>query len=541
MNLLGLKLHHFLSYQDEQFICKDNNIYFITGINIDTNEKIGVGKSAIKEAIRYALYGKCRVTADDAIMFGKKEMTVQLDFEFGDNYRIRRSRKRNTSTKICFVNLTKKKDLTCSKNKNTQEVIEGIIGLGYEQFMHSFCFGQSEFDDLKNLTPTKLIDFLKKALKLDRFDYYLEKVKKYQEKTKNTINRLLEIQKISVKLVASNINEKEVNKKIKNLVLTKAIYQDKITKVNILYKSKNKIYMRIQDNLINIVKTLQKFTQQLEFVQKNSKCPLCKTKLQDNKKLNTYLNKEIEKVNLQIEKYKQEKIVKQKEIDSLINILENVRTKFLKIVELQGGLELKLQIYLNSKKNKQFLYDKSKYIRLLKLSGQLDRVNDIFNSKGLPLYLLNFYIPKLEFAINSELQKLINFRLEFRINKKLKNSNEVRNTCEFILLKQGREYSLSNLSNGQEFLVSLGIRLGVSKLYHNERKFETLIIDEGFGKLGEFSRNKVVHILNILKKKFKKIIVISHLDILTNLINSKLIYIEMHNGISKLISGGRNV
>src|SRR5438105_15854029 len=65
----------------------------------------GNGKSALLDAITYALWGKTRATGtqasgeDDLVRLGAEEMEVQLDFQLGDDlYRVLRKRSRRSRT-----------------------------------------------------------------------------------------------------------------------------------------------------------------------------------------------------------------------------------------------------------------------------------------------------------------------------------------------------------------------------------------------------------------------------------------------------------
>ncbi len=64
--------------------------------------------------------------------------------------------------------------------------------------------------------------------------------------------------------------------------------------------------------------------------------------------------------------------------------------------------------------------------------------------------------------------------------------------------------------------INLALRLGVSDIIAKRGSFkgkmETLIIDEGFGALDEQGRRNMIDILRKLRTRFKKVIVISHIE-----------------------------
>src|SRR5258708_3828519 len=97
---ISLSLRNFMSYGDERTLLDLSGVHVacLSGDN-------GNGKSAILDAITYALWGKTRATGsaasgdDDLIRLGAEDMEVQLDFRLGDDtYRTIRRRSRRAGT-----------------------------------------------------------------------------------------------------------------------------------------------------------------------------------------------------------------------------------------------------------------------------------------------------------------------------------------------------------------------------------------------------------------------------------------------------------
>ena len=530
MNLLQLNIKNYFSYKEASISFDEDGIYIISGVDKQTGRSNGSGKSTIKEAIKYVLYNKCKLLSiDDAIHFGETEMGVQIVFSLGkDKYSIQRIREKGKKTSILIYK--NDEDISLPNLRENDALIEKILGIDYEKFMHSFCFGQSEFDDLKNLTPAKLIDFLKNALSLNRFDTYLNSVKEIQLKNETKLNKLLGI-KEACSSVITNVNEKESKKELKQLETKSQTNKVKIKELEVkeeeistIIGSKSNAYGIANNNINDVLK-------KLKFIESNDSCPLCKTKLKNSK------------VSTELKKHLKENTLIENELKKEVSLLKQQRTEiFNKIYKIEDSnneitermYEIKEQLK-QSKNTVDLKKVEEEYKKVSGRRGIIIKANDIFNSKGLPLYVLNIYLPKLENTINKILGELIDFKVLLKTQKILKGNKESRGTCEIILLKGERQYSLGNLSDGQEFLVTLAIRIGVSWLYNVNKKFETLIIDEGFGKLDSVGVELVLTFISKLTKYFKKILIISHVKEVNNFDRGCRIHVEMRNDISYIV------
>jgi len=537
MNIQKLKLKNFFSYEDAEIDFSKPGIYLLYGQNKQTKSFNGVGKSAIKEAIKYVLFGKCRTDSiDDAIRFGTTKMEVIIRFEMkGRIIEVRRTRERGKGTKILLT--VDGEDKTRTTLKQTDELIEKIIGVDYDKFMHSFCFGQSPYDDLKEMTSTRLIDFLKNVLKLERFNDYLEKTKQVREKISD---ELLEIS--SLIKIHSTISEQEDKEKIKKELKEKekklSSLLDKISKLELKLRKQNAEWQAGKSQASVIFSKINELKKRITFIKKNSSCPLCKRPLKSKILLKELEEKE--KKNLNETRQKEKELNK---IEKELERLDNKRDDFLEAkASLEGNIS-NLKSKLENSVDKKIAIEEvnKKNAKLLKQQGIIEKTVDVFSSKGLPLYILNTFIPKLELSVNLILEKITDFKLNLKTKKKLRSSDELRDTCEIELMKGNKIYPLENLSNGEEFLITLAVRIGISKLYHTERKFETLILDECFGSLGDNNRKKVMVLIESLTSSFKKIIVISHITEVRNWEVPYKINIIKDRGISYIENRSTNL
>ena len=78
-----------MSYGDTHLDLSSFNVACLTGLN-------GAGKSAVLDAVTWAIWECARSTSDELMRTGETEMWVDLTFELeGSMYRVRRSRQRS--------------------------------------------------------------------------------------------------------------------------------------------------------------------------------------------------------------------------------------------------------------------------------------------------------------------------------------------------------------------------------------------------------------------------------------------------------------
>ena len=82
--------------------------------------------------------------------------------------------------------------------------------------------------------------------------------------------------------------------------------------------------------------------------------------------------------------------------------------------------------------------------------------------------------------------------------------------------------SVHSLSGGESFLVSLALALGLASLSSNRVKVESLFIDEGFGSLDADTLRVAMDALDSLQAQGRKVGVISHVQEMTERINTKI-------------------
>lgn len=94
--------------------------------------------------------------------------------------------------------------------------------------------------------------------------------------------------------------------------------------------------------------------------------------------------------------------------------------------------------------------------------------------------------------------------------------------------------SVSSLSGGESFLVSLALAFGLSDMVSSKINIETLFLDEGFGTLDSKTLNDAITTLSKLQQSDKMIGIISHVELLKNEIDLKIEVKKTKAGVSSV-------
>ncbi|MEM4658259.1 MAG: AAA family ATPase [Candidatus Methanosuratincola sp.] len=169
-----LSLRNFLSYGESAPALEFGRFRLacLTGKN-------GHGKSALLDAITWALWGECRVSSNaDVIRHGAAEATVDYEFEVdGVRYRVVRSVKRKGITGSARSLLLQRFDpergqyLRLEEGVNAQHRIESeLIRMDYKSFVCSSFILQGRANEFMKRTPAERKAVLAKFLNLGHYD-----------------------------------------------------------------------------------------------------------------------------------------------------------------------------------------------------------------------------------------------------------------------------------------------------------------------------------------------------------------------------------
>jgi len=136
------------------------------------------------------------------------------------------------------------------------------------------------------------------------------------------------------------------------------------------------------------------------------------------------------------------------------------------------------------------------------------------SKKGIPLQIMMSQLPQINLEISKILQGVTGFTVELEAESE---SNSMD-----IYINYGDSRRIIELASGMEkMMASLAIRVALINI-SSLTKTNMLIIDEGFGALDANNIEACSRLLNSLKKWFKNILVISHVDAIKDSVDNTL-------------------
>jgi DNA repair exonuclease SbcCD ATPase subunit len=145
---------------------------------------------------------------------------------------------------------------------------------------------------------------------------------------------------------------------------------------------------------------------------------------------------------------------------------------------------------------------------------------------GIPYDLMSKAIPNIEAEINNILSQIVDFTISLEVDGK--------NIVGKLNYDYDRVWPLENSSGMERFISSLAIRVALMNA-SNLPKPSFLIIDEGLGTLDAENMTSMHTLFGILKVQFDFLIVISHLDVVRDMVDN-LIEIKREDGFSYIQS-----
>jgi exonuclease SbcC len=241
---IKLALRNFMPYRD-----KVPPLYFdgihtacISGDN-------GNGKSALIDAVTWALWGKTRAKSDDDLVHqGQSETEVEFDFTVGGQaYRIIRKHskpKRRASSGKTILDFQIASDggfksISADSITQTQQKIINTLHMDYATFINSAFLRQGHADEFTNQPPTKRKEVLGNILGLSIYDELEEQAKeraKEQEAEKEQLDRTIE--EISQELARKPAYEAELEQAQMGLAQIEKLITEQESRLNSLKKEK---------------------------------------------------------------------------------------------------------------------------------------------------------------------------------------------------------------------------------------------------------------------------------------------------------------
>ena len=352
----------------------------------------------------------------------------------------------------------------------------------------------SELKSTHSLEKQKLLSKKKLAKKLEPCDCFTHKPDcKYMIKSNENADQIEKQQKKVVTLI-SKVNDLELlfeDLKEENLT-------DKIEKYNKIVRKKSELEVSLSSydvELVQINAKLSTLLNDLPSIEEDYRN--AKSKLE---------NEEIEILKRYRQKLKNKK--------SIAQDLQDQRDKLIsKIAETKVTIA-------DIKKQKKEFDELSKQLKVY------DAILQAISNKGIPLQLINVMLPSINNEISKILQGVVNFTVELEA--------DLESNSMDIFINYGDSRRIIELGSGMEKMISsLAIRVALINV-SSMSKTNSLIIDEGFGSLDELNLEACSRLLQSLKKWFKNIVVISHVDVIKDAVDNTIDI--MKKGIDSYVS-----
>jgi exonuclease SbcC len=376
-----------IDFQGHKFVC-------LSGAN-------GNGKSALLESIFWTLWGFARknqgISKNDELVMhtGSDEMFVELFFAINNKkYLVKRScKKKNkkliTDLQFFYQEELEFKNLTSSHQKETQDLINKIVGVNYETFINTAFLRQGMSNEFSKKTPKERKDLLGKILGIEKIQELREKILEDIRIKAEQINVLNQTkQNIFIKYSKSDLE------KIKeDLFYNKKIFLEKKEELK-----------KKKENLSNVEKKIN------EFNSKNSQI------INEDKNLNLLIEQKKSLIKETISDYK-----KQKNIIYKINLLK------IKFKDLDTNINFTdLQNLIDLTKNE---------IKILDISIETNRTESNIKTKKL---FEDSYKKKTH--LQNEISNLKSKKFEINENIKLLEDENKKHAIEIESFKNKFDY-----------------------------------------------------------------------------------------------------
>jgi DNA repair exonuclease SbcCD ATPase subunit len=189
MRLLNFKAQNLFSLGDVELDLDKRGLLLVTGHSLDEGGANGSGKSSLSsKGIVWVLYGNTAAgDKADAVInrFAEEDATCSgsINMESGDGqqFRIVRSRRPNRLTVIDVATGT---DISCKTEKDTQAMVDRLLGRSRETFLQTDFFGQGKAANFLDLTPKAQAELLETILPFEQLTQLADNTKDFLTKLK---------------------------------------------------------------------------------------------------------------------------------------------------------------------------------------------------------------------------------------------------------------------------------------------------------------------------------------------------------------------
>lgn len=576
INLKHVTLRNFLSVGSvtQALDLQNEELTLILGDNLDLGgdgARNGTGKTTILQAISYALYGQPLNNIKQNNLINRtngKGMMVTLDFEAnGVEYRIERGRKPHGMK--FFINGTAEEDNEAQgENKETQQVIEEIIGMSSVMFRNIVVLNTYSQPFL-SMTQGQQRDIIEQLLGITLLSEKAEKIKVIIKNNKE------EIQQEEFKVQAIEEANKRIEEQIDSLRKRARLWDNKtaedintlkdqiirleeldidaellghtqLSVYNALVKDHadiDKLMLRTQKDIDRESNSITKYEKELNILKQN-KCHTCGQDIRDDTHTKILSDKEgsLTEANKHAEELAEVYIELEKEKNSLFETGERPNIFYSsehEAIEHKNKIkDLKGQVSRKEKDENPYTDQILEMESSALQEANFDKVNELSRVGDHQKFLLDLLTSKDSFVrkkIIDQNLSYLNARLTSYLDKMgLPHQVVFQNDLTVEITELGRELDFDNLSRGERNRLILGLSFAFRDVWENlyfpiNALFIDELIDSGLDTIGV--ENAMAILKDMTRRRNKSVWLVSHREELAGRVASVLQVIK-ENGFT---------
>ena len=190
------------------------------------------------------------------------------------------------------------------------------------------------------------------------------------------------------------------------------------------------------------------------------------------------------------------------------------------------------------KQQDQILKIKKEIKRSRKSLNIYTTLKNIFNKNGIVADIIQNSIEEIQDTTNQILTDINGGEMTviFDMTKEVKSDKILRDTLDIKIETEAGKRNYESFSGGEKTIINFSIRLALSKMISkmNGVNFGFIVLDEVFGALDDYNRNKMSRVINYLKSDFNQIFLISHDEMKERFKNYIRIVKNHRTGVSKI-------
>lgn len=576
INLKHVTLRNFLSVGSvtQAIDLQNEELTLILGDNLDLGgdgARNGTGKTTIIQAISYALYGVPLNNIKQNNLINRtngKGMMVTLDFEAnGVEYRIERGRKPHGMK--FFINGTEEEDNEAQgENKETQQVIEDIVGMSsvmfrnivalntYSQPFLSMTQGQQR-DIIEQLLGITLLSEKAEKIKviiknnkeeIQQEEFKVQAVEEANKRIEEQINSLKQRERLWTAKINEDINTlKEQIEMLEKLDIDAELLGHKQLAVyNALVKDHadiDKLLLRTQSDIDRETKSISKYERELNILKQN-KCHTCGQDICDDTHTKILSEKEesLNESTKHAEELAEVYVELEKEKHSLFDIGEKPVVFYSseeEAIEHKNKIkDLSAQVERKEQEENPYTDQISEMESSALQEVNFDKVNELSRIGDHQKFLLDLLTSKDSFVrkkIIDQNLSYLNSRLTSYLDKMgLPHQVVFQNDLSVEITELGRELDFDNLSRGERNRLILGLSFAFRDVWENlyfpiNTLFIDELIDSGLDTIGV--ENAMAILKDMTRRRNKSVWLVSHREELAGRVASVLQVIK-ENGFT---------